>query len=141
MEQSIIDKYLTRKQEEAMFPAFEKMLSSILYSYDLSIFERIIRTISQDNTITIDMKTVNLDNKCIELVSKFIDLFDNDIEPIVYSKYDEIIEFVRRFGKENKNNKISNPINIVGDNIDIKYFNDVDNFNNYLRNIFSKNFN
>lgn len=138
MEQSIIDKYLTRKQEETMFPAFEKMLSSILYSYDLSIFERIIRTISLDNTITIDMKIVNLDNKCIDLVSKFIDLFDNDIETIDYSKYDEIIEFVGRFGKENKN---SNPIKIVGDNIDIKYFNDVDNFNNYLRSIFSKNFN
>ena len=140
MEQSIINKYLARKQEEAMFPAFEKMLSSILYCYDLSIFERIIRTISQDNTVTVDTKTVNLDNKCIDLVSKFIDLFDNDIEVIDYSKYDEIIDFVTRFGKENKNNN-SNPVKIIGDNIDIKYFNDVDNFNNYLRNIFNKNFN
>lgn len=129
MEQSIIDKYLEKKHNENMYPDFKKMLNDILNNYDLSIFERIVYTFSKDNSITIDMNIVKLDNNCIDLVNKFIKVFDDDIEVIDYSNYSEIIDFVKKYAnKKHESNNSHEHCN----KIDLKYFDDIDNFSKYL---------
>lgn len=129
MEQSIIDKYLEKKHNENMYPDFKKMLNDILNNYDLSIFERIVYTLSKDNSITIDMNIVKLDNKCIDLVNEFIKVFDDDIEVIDYSNYSEIIDFVKKYAnKKHESNNSHEHCN----KIDLKYFDDIDNFSKYL---------
>ena len=129
MEQSIIDKYLEKKHNENIYPDFKKMLNDILNNYDLSIFERIVYTFSKDNSITIDMNNVKLDNKCIDLVNEFIKVFDDDIEVIDYSNYSEIIDFVKKY--ENKKH-VSDNSHEHCNKIDLKYFDDIDNFSKYL---------
>lgn len=129
MEQSIIDKYLEKKYNESIYPDFKKMLNDILNNYDLSIFERIVYTFSKDNSITIDMNIVKLDNKCIDLVNEFIKVFDDDIEVIDYSNYSEIIDFVKKYAnKKHESNNSHEHCN----KIDLKYFDDIDNFSKYL---------
>lgn len=129
MEQSIIDKYLEKKHNENIYPDFKKMLNDILNNYDLSIFERIVYTFSKDNSITIDMNIVKLDNNCIDLVNEFIKVFDDDIEVIDYSNYSEIIDFVKKYAnKKHESNNSHEHCN----KIDLKYFDDIDNFSKYL---------
>ena len=132
MEQSIIDKYLEKKHNENIYPDFKKMLNDILNNYDLSIFERIVYTFSKDNSITIDMNIVKLDNKCIDLVNEFIKVFDDDIEVIDYSNYSEIIDFVKKYANKKHESNNSNEHCIFNDKIDLKYFDDIDNFSKYL---------
>lgn len=129
MEQSIIDKYLEKKHNENMYPDFKKMLNDILNNYDLSIFERIVYTFSKDNSITIDMNIVKLDNKCIDLVNEFIKVFDDDIEVIDYSNYSEIIDFVKKYANKKH---VSDNSHEHCNKIDLKYFDDIDNFSKYL---------
>lgn len=129
MEQSIIDKYLEKKHNENMYPDFKKMLNDILNNYDLSIFERIVYTFSKDNSITIDMNIVKLDNNCIDLVNKFIKVFDDDIEVIDYSNYSEIIDFVKKYANKKH---VSDNSHEHCNKIDLKYFDDIDNFSKYL---------
>ena len=132
MEQSIIDKYLEKKHNENIYPDFKKMLNDILNTYDLSIFERIVYTFSKDNSITIDMNIVKLDNKCIDLVNEFIKVFDDDIEVIDYSNYSEIIDFVKKYANKKHESNNSHEHCIFNDKIDLKYFDDIDNFSKYL---------
>ena len=132
MEQSIIDKYLEKKHNENIYPDFKKMLNDILNNYDLSIFERIVYTFSKDNSITIDMNIVKLDNKCIDLVNEFIKVFDDDIEVIDYSNYSEIIDFVKKYANKKHESNNSHEHFIFNDKIDLKYFDDIDNFSKYL---------
>ena len=129
MEQSIIDKYLEKKHNENIYPDFNKMLNDILNNYDLSIFERIVYTFSKDNSITIDMNNVKLDNKCIDLVNEFIKVFDDDIEVIDYSNYSEIIDFVKKYANKKH---VSDNSHEHCNKIDLKYFDDIDNFSKYL---------
>lgn len=129
MEQSIIDKYLEKKHNENMYPDFKKMLNDILNNYDLSIFERIVYTFSKDNSITIDMNIVKLDNNCIDLVNEFIKVFDDDIEVIDYSNYSEIIDFVKKYANKKH---VSDNSHEHYNKIDLKYFDDIDNFSKYL---------
>lgn len=129
MEQSIIDKYLEKKHNENIYPDFKKMLNDILNNYDLSIFERIVYTFSKDNSITIDMNIVKLDNKCIDLVNEFIKVFDDDIEVIDYSNYSEIIDFVKKYANKKH---VSDNSHEHCNKIDLKYFDDIDNFSKYL---------
>lgn len=129
MEQSIIDKYLEKKHNENIYPDFKKMLNDILNNYDLSIFERIVYTFSKDNSITIDMNIVKLDNNCIDLVNKFIKVFDDDIEVIDYSNYSEIIDFVKKYANKKH---VSDNSHEHCNKIDLKYFDDIDNFSKYL---------
>ena len=131
MEQSIIDKYLEKKHNENIYPDFTKMLNDILNNYDISIFERIVYTFSKDNSITIDMNIVKLDNKCIDLVNEFIKVFDDDIEVIDYSNYSEIIDFVKKYANK-KHVSDNSHEHCIFDKIDLKYFDDIDNFSKYL---------
>lgn len=136
MKESIIDRYFEKKAERSIYSDFKDMLELILERYDLSIFERIVYTFSRDEKIIINMKIVELDNMSLALVKEFVRIFNNDLMPIDYSEYDEIWNFVNKYAKKENGEKNIEPINM-----DIKWFNDVDNFNNYLRNIFSKNLN
>ncbi|MBR2022329.1 MAG: hypothetical protein IJ997_01420 [Mycoplasmataceae bacterium] len=138
MKESIITRYLEKKSEREIYPDFKNMLELILERYDLSIFERIVYTFSRDGKIIIDMKIVELDNMCLALVNEFVRIFNCDLMPIDYSEYSEIFNFVNKYAK--KENVDEHPKKIVGDNIDIKYFNNVDNFNNYLKDILTNNF-
>lgn len=147
MKEYIIDRYLEKKVEMEMFPNFKKMLELILERYDLSIFERIVYTFSRDEKIIIDMKIVELDNMSLALVKEFVRIFNNDLMPIDYSEYSEIQNFVNKYAKKEnvefqnivnqyakKENVEDNPKKIIEPfNIDIKWLNDVDNFNNYLK--------
>lgn len=133
MKEYIIDRYLEKKVEMEMFPNFKKMLELILERYDLSIFERIVYTFSRDEKIILDMKIVELDNMSLALVKEFVRIFNkSDLVPIDYSEYSEIFNFVNKYAKkenvEDNSKKIIEPFNI-----DIKWLNDVDNFNNYLK--------
>ena len=138
MEQSIIDKYLEKKHNENMYPDFKKMLNDILNNYDLSIFERIVYTFSKDNSITIDMNIVKLDNKCIDLVNEFIKVFDDDIEVIDYSNYSEIIDFVKKHANKKHVSDNSHEHCIFDKEIDLKYFDDIDNFSKYLNHFINR---
>lgn len=138
MEQSIIDKYLEKKHNENIYPDFKKMLNDILNNYDLSIFERIVYTFSKDNSITIDMNIVKLDNKCIDLVNEFIKVFDDDIEVIDYSNYSEIIDFVKKYANKKHVSDNSREHCIFDKEIDLKYFDDIDNFSKYLNHFINR---
>lgn len=133
MKEYIIDRYFEKKVEMEMFPDFKKMLELILERYDLSIFERIVYTFSRDEKIILDMKIVELDNMSLALVKEFVRIFNkSDFVPIDYSEYSEIFNFVNKYAKkenvEDNSKKIIEPFYI-----DIKWLNDVDNFNNYLK--------
>lgn len=134
MKESIIDRYFEKKAERSIYSDFKDMLELILERYDLSIFERIVYTFSRDEKIIINMKIVELDNMSLALVKEFVRIFNRDLMPIDYSEYTEIWNFVNKYAKNENGEENIGPINM-----DIKWFNDVDNFNNYLRNIFSKN--
>lgn len=134
MKESIIDKYLEKKAEKEIYPDFENMLDIILENYDLSIFERIVYTFSRDGKIISDMKIVELDHLCLNLVKDLVSRFSGGIKPIDYSIYSEISDFVKKHAKKEV---VNEPTIIIGDKI---IFNDVDNFNNYLKNVLENNF-
>lgn len=138
MKESIIDKYLEKKAEKEIYPDFENMLDIILENYDLSIFERIVYTFSRDGKIISDMRIVELDHLCLNLVKDLVSRFSGDyLKPIDYSIYSEISDFVK---KHSKKEVVNEPTIIIGDNIHNIHFDDVDSFNNYLKDVLKNSF-
>ena len=134
MKESIIDKYLEKKAEKEIYPDFENMLNIILENYDISIFERIVYTFSRDGKIISNMKIVELDHLCLNLVKDLVKRFGGGIKPIDYSNYSEISDFVNKHAKKEV---VNEPTIIIGDKI---IFDDVDNFNNYLKDVLENSF-
>lgn len=137
MKESIIVKYLEKKAEKEIYPDFENMLDTILENYDLSIFERIVYTFSRDGKIIGDMKIVELDHFCLNLVKDLVGWFRGGIKPIDYSNYSEISDFVNKHANKEV---VNEPTIIIGDNIHNIHFDDVDSFNNYLKDVLKNSF-
>lgn len=137
MKESIIDKYLEKKAEKEIYPDFENMLNIILENYDLSIFERIVYTFSRDGKIISDMRIVELDPLSLRLIKDLVNRFSGGIKPIDYSNYSEISDFVKKHAKKEV---VNEPTIIIGDNIHNIHFDDVDSFNNYLKDVLKNSF-
>ena len=51
MEQSIINKYIAKKQDTNMYSEFTKLLDILLNKYDLTTFESIVLTFARDGSV------------------------------------------------------------------------------------------
>lgn len=133
MEQSIINKYIAKKQDTNMYSEFEKLLDILLNKYDLTTFESIVSTFERDGSIQINDLSVSLNNECITLLGKFVKLFE-EVNYIDYSNNEDIYNFVTKIKSIGKK-KEEIPEETSDDTYrHTKYFNDIDSFNNYLYN-------
>lgn len=137
MEQSIINKYIAKKQDTNMYSEFTKLLDILLNKYDLTTFESIVLTFARDGSVQINDLSVSLNNECITLLGKFVKLFD-EVNYIDYSNNEDIYNFVTKIKSIGKK-KEEIPEETSDDTYKhIKYFSDIDSFNNYLHNFLSQ---
>lgn len=138
MEESIIiNKYIAKKQDNNIYIEFTKLLDTLLNKYDLTTFESIVSTFERDGSIQINDLSVSLTLDCITLLGKFVKLFD-EVNYIDYSNNEDIYNFVTKIKSLGKK-KEEIPEETSDDTYKhIKYFNDINSFNNYLHNFLSQ---
>lgn len=138
MEESIIiNKYIVKKQDTNIYSEFTKLLDTLLNKYDLTTFESIVSTFERDGSIQINDLSVSLTLECLTLLGKFVKLFD-EVNYIDYSDNEDIYNFVTKIKSLGKK-KEEIPEETSDDMYKhIKYFNDINSFNNYLQNFLSQ---